>query len=416
MSDNMNRPFPAAPAAPDGASRRTVLVVDDMPDNLLLISSVLHGHYRVRVANSGAHALQILQAGPLPDLVLLDIMMPDMDGHEVIRRMRAHEQLREIPVIFVTALGAPADEELGFSLGAVDYIAKPVSPPTLLARVRSHIALSERTATLRAVSEKLSHYLPPQVCKSILEGTRDAAITTQRKQLTLFFSDIKDFTESAESMEPEDLTRLLNAYFSEMSAIAAEYGATLNKFVGDGLLAFFGDPESRGTREDALQCVRMAVAMQRRMRQLQALWRDEGVGRPYRIRIGIHSGYCNVGNFGSRQRMDYTVIGAAVNLASRLQEVGDPDGVMLSHETYALVRGEFAAQVRAAVRVKGIAREIESYAVTGIHEDDATQHGELTLDNPGLQLHLNLGQMDAAARQKAVAELERVLEVVRRAP
>jgi adenylate cyclase len=415
MSENMNPPIPSMPIAPEGASQRTVLVVDDMPDNLHLISNVLHGHYRVRVANSGAHALQILQTGPRPDLMLLDIMMPEMDGHEVIRRMRAQEQLREIPVIFVTALGAPADEELGFSLGAVDYIAKPVSPPTLLARVRNHIALNERTAALLAVSEKLSHYLPPQVCKSILEGTRDAAITTQRKQLTIFFSDIKDFTESAESMEPEDLTRLLNAYFSEMSAIATEYGATLNKFIGDGVLAFFGDPDTRGIREDALQCVRMSVAMQRRMRHLQARWRDEGFARPYRIRIGIHSGYCNVGNFGSDERMDYTVIGAAVNLASRLQEVGDPDGVMLSYETYALVRNEFAAQERPAVKVKGILREIECYALTGIHEEAQTP-ATPSVDNPGLQLQLNLAQMDAAAREQAAAELERALALLRQTP
>ena len=160
----------------------------------------------------------------------------------------------------------------------------------------------------------------------------------------------------------------------------------------------------------------MAVAMQRRMRVLQAQWRDEGFARPYRIRIGIHSGYCNVGNFGSRERMDYTVIGAAVNLASRLQEVGDPDGVMLSFETYAMVRGEFAAVERPAVKVKGIAREIECYAVTGIHEEAEAPQGEMTLDNPGLQLHLNLDQMDAAARQDAVAQLERLLRVLRGTP
>ncbi len=374
MSNNMNSPLqtepvaPPAPDAPDAAGLRTVLVVDDMPDNLLLISSILHGHYRVRVASTGAHALEILQASPLPDLVLLDIMMPEMDGHEVLRRIRANERLREVPVIFVTALGGPADEELGFALGAVDYIAKPVSPPTLLARVRNHIALSERSGTLRAVSQRLSQHLPAQVCKSILEGTSDAAVTTQRRPLTIFFSDIEDFTEWAESGEPQDVTRLLNAYFSQMSAVATEFGATFEKSMGAGLLGFFGAPESRGAREDALQCVRMAAAMQRRMRQLQGLWRDEGFTQPFRLRIGIHSGQCNVGNFGSDQRTNYTIIGAAMKVASCLQEAGDPDGVTLSGETYALVRDEFAAQQRPAVKVKGMAAEIECYALTGIDE------------------------------------------------
>src|SRR6185369_16440873 len=256
------------------ADKRTLLVVDDEPDNLTLLSGVLKDEYKIKVANSGARALQAMQGGPLPDLVLLDVMMPEMDGHEVLQRMRDDPRTRDVPVIFVTAMSDAADEQRGLALGAVDYITKPISPATALARVRTHVALSERTAMLRSLSEKLSHYLSPQVYKSIFEGVQDTKIQAKRKKLTIYFSDIKDFTATTEDMEPEDLTYLLNKYFSEMSKIALEHGATIDKFVGDAMLCFFGDPQTRGVREDALQCVRMAVAMQRRMADLQALWRE----------------------------------------------------------------------------------------------------------------------------------------------
>ncbi len=204
----------------DHVEKRTVLVIDDTPDNLSLLSGVLKEEYKVKAANSGARALQILQSGPAPDLILLDVMMPEIDGYEVLRRIREQGRMREVPVIFVTGMSAAEDEERGFALGAVDYIVKPISPPTVLARVRTHLALSEHTATLRSLSEKLSHYLAPQVYKSIFEGTQDVSIQTKRKKLTIFFSDIKDFTQATEDLEPEDLTSLLNEYFTEMSRIA----------------------------------------------------------------------------------------------------------------------------------------------------------------------------------------------------
>lgn len=396
--------------------KRTVLVVDDTPDNLSLLSGILKDEYKVRVATSGALALNIMQSGPLPDIVLLDVMMPEMDGHEVKRRMRDDERTREIPVIFVTAMSEPKDEERGFELGAVDYIVKPISPPTVLARVRTHIALSERTAQLRSLSEKLSHYLAPQVYKSIFEGKHDASIKAERKKLTIFFSDIKDFTQTTEDMEPEDLTSLLNRYFSEMSRIALDFGATIDKFVGDAMLMFFGDPQSNGVREDALQCVRMAVAMQRRMMELQAMWRDEGFDKPFRMRIGINTGFCNVGNFGSEQRADYTIIGAEVNLAARLEQVGDPDGVMLSYETYALIREEFDADERVPIKVKGVSREIRCFALKGIFGTVVAEGNFLVKQRPGMRLTLNLEQLPRESREEALQDLQEVIERIRRQP
>ena len=397
------------------AEKRTVLVVDDTPDNLSLLGGVLKEAYKVKVANSGARALELLQSGPLPDIVLLDVMMPEMDGHEVLRRMRDNPRTREVPVIYITAMSASGDEQRGFELGAVDYIAKPISPPTVLARVRTHLALSERTAMLRSLSDKLSRYLSPQVYKSIFEGAHDNKIQAKRKKLTIYFSDIKDFTNTTEDLEPEDLTYLLNKYFSEMSKIALEYGATIDKFVGDAMLLFFGDPQTRGVREDALQCVRMAVAMQRRMTDLQAIWREKGYHKPFRMRVGINTGFCNVGNFGSDMRMDYTIIGAEVNLAARLEQAADPDGIMLSYETWALVQDEFQAEERPPIQAKGIAREIRSFALKNIQDAAAAPRTFVVKERPGLRLTLNLAQLAPDARDQAVADLEEVIDRIRQA-
>ena len=394
--------------------KRTVLVVDDGPDNLTLLSGVLKDEYKVKVANNGARALQAMQAGTLPDLVLLDVMMPEMDGHEVLRRMREDERMREVPVIFVTAMSTDADEQRGLALGAVDYLTKPINPAVVLARVRAHVALAERAAMQRSLSEKLSCYLSPQVYKSIFEGVQDSKIQAKRKKLTIYFSDIKDFTSTTEDMEPEDLTYLLNKYFSEMSKIAIEYGATIDKFVGDAMLMFFGDPQSRGVREDALQCVRMAVAMQRRMADLQSLWREKGYDKPFRMRAGINTGYCNVGNFGSDLRMDYTIIGAEVNLTARLEQNADPDGIMLSYETWALVQDEFQAEESAPIKAKGIAKEIRCFALKNFLGADA-QRDFVVKERPGLRATLNLALLDAKSRDGAVSDLQELIERIEKA-
>src|SRR5215204_834512 len=162
--------------------------------------------------------------------------------------------------------------------------------------------LTEANDFLASISMKIAKYLSPQIYKSIFSGQRDVAIVTERKKLTIFFSDIKDFTATTERLQPEDLTTLLNEYLTAMSAIAMEYGATVDKFIGDAVLAFFGDPETKGVSEDARQCLLMAVAMQRRIAQLNADWRNRGVENPFRVRMGINTGFCNVGNFGSDDR------------------------------------------------------------------------------------------------------------------
>ena len=177
---------------------------------------------------------------------------------------------------------------------------------------------------LASLSMKISRYLSPQIYKSIFSGQKDVTIHTERKKLTIFFSDIKDFTATTERLQPEQITQLLNEYFTEMSTIALGHGGTIDKFVGDAMLIFFGDPETKGDAEDAKACLRMAVEMQHRLAELNAKWRNAGIEQPFRVRMGINTGYCNVGNFGSDDRMDYTIIGAEANLAARLQSIAEP--------------------------------------------------------------------------------------------
>jgi len=251
--------------------------------------------------------------------------------------------------------------------------------------------LAANNEFLAGVSLKISKYLSPQVYKSIFSGEKDASISTERKKLTVFFSDIKDFTATTERMQPEELTSLLNEYFTEMAKIAEAHGATIDKFIGDAIVAFFGDPETKGTTEDARACVRMALDMQRRLADLGKDWNRQGLEHPFKARMGINTGYCNVGNFGSDERMDYTIIGAEANLAARLESIAEPGGIVLSYETYAHVRDIVEAEPSEAVYFKGIAREIVPYHVKSIepgvvsaHNNGVEQDGKLTVDLDGL--------------------------------
>jgi adenylate cyclase len=403
-------------SVPATGEKPTVLVVDDTPESLAVIAGLLRAEYVVKIAPSGERALEVATGETRPDLVLLDIMMPGVDGYEVLRRLRADPRTSAVPVIFLTALSSADEEEQGIKLGAVDYITKPISPPILLARVRNHIALAERTRALRVLADKLSRYLAPQIYQSIFEGTQQAALTTRRKKLTIFFSDIKDFTETTADLQPEDLNYLLNQYFTEMSKIALEYGGTLDKYIGDAIMIFFGDPESRGVQEDALQCVRMAMAMQRRLADLQEQWREKGYDRPFRQRIGINTGFCNVGNFGSDFRMNYTIIGPEVNLAARLEQSADTDGILMSYETYALVQDEVQAEERPPVQAKGIAREIKAYAVVDPAGKLASQSRIMRRHGMGMRLYLDVDRLNAQQRDTAIGELKDALERLQRLP
>ena len=265
--------------------------------------------------------------------------------------------------------------------------------------------VSEKNRALEVLSTKLSKYLSPQVYSSIFTGQRNVEIASSRKKLTVFFSDIVDFTATTDDLESEELTGLLNHYLTEMSKIALEHGATIDKYVGDAILAFFGDPETRGVKEDAMACVNMAIAMQRRMRELQSEWRDAGLEKPFQLRIGINTGYCTVGNFGSEDRMDYTIIGNEVNLASRLQSHAEPGSILMSHETYSLVKDIVLAEEQDPIQAKGFAKPVRNYKVLDQFDELTDQGKVIREEQDGLRIFLDLQKLDKASAAQALESI-----------
>jgi class 3 adenylate cyclase/phosphoglycerate-specific signal transduction histidine kinase len=269
--------------------------------------------------------------------------------------------------------------------------------------------LADKSRALEQLSSQLAKYLSPQVYESIFTGKQEVKIASRRKKLTVFFSDIAGFTETTERLESEDLTRLLNHYLTEMSEIALSYGATIDKYVGDAIVIFFGDPETRGVKEDALACVEMAMTMRKRMGELQGVWRASGIEKPLQCRIGINTGYCTVGNFGSEDRMDYTIIGGGVNLASRLEAAATPGEILMSYETYANVRHRIHCQERGDISVKGIAYPVATYQVVDTYENLGTERLFIHEERPNLRLDLDLDAMSADDRGHAAAVLREAL-------
>jgi class 3 adenylate cyclase/PAS domain-containing protein len=271
-------------------------------------------------------------------------------------------------------------------------------------------ALEGKSKALEQLSNQLAKYLSPQVYDSIFHGKQEVKIASRRKKLTVFFSDIADFTETADKLESEELSELLNHYLTEMSRIALEYGATIDKYVGDAIVAFFGDPETKGVKEDALACVRMAIAMRERMHDLAAIWRDSGIEKPLQVRMGIHTGYCTVGNFGSEDRMDYTIIGGAVNTASRLETLAAPGEILISYETFAHVKDQILGEERGEAEVKGIAYPIATYQIIDSYENLGKQRNHFREDRPNVKLDLDLEAMSADDRSTAANILRRALD------
>lgn len=274
---------------------------------------------------------------------------------------------------------------------------------------KSGFELEQKNQQLEAISAKLSKYLSPQVYASIFSGRQRVELASQRKKLTVFFSDIHGFTQITDRMESEDLTDLINLYLTEMTDVALDHGATIDKYMGDAIMAFLGDPESRGLEEDALAGVKMALAMQERLKELGGVWRNRGIDEPLTCRMGIHTGYCTVGNFGSADRMDYTIVGGNVNLASRLEKEAPPGGVLISHDTFALVRDHILCEPRGAIRPQGLAYPVETYLALGTRNGDQDE-GHLSLRLEHLSFDANPTAMTPQERAEARSALGQMLE------
>ncbi len=270
--------------------------------------------------------------------------------------------------------------------------------------------MRETNEALENVSGQLAKYILPQLYQSIMAGEQRAAIESRRKKLTIFFSDIADFVEITDQLEAEELTSLLNQYLSEMSTIAQAHNAYFDKFIGDAMMFYFGDTQSRGVKEDASACVRMAVAMQRRLTELQAGWRGQGlIDRPFKARIGINTGYCTVGNFGSDERMDYTIIGGEVNLAARLEEEADAGGILLAAETYSLVKDWLSVEERQAISVKGFSKPIRTYAVRGVYDEVADRKNLIHRESDGFSLTIDRDRLSPVAKADMTRTLKAIL-------
>ena len=280
-----------------------------------------------------------------------------------------------------------------------------------LGLARVEIAREQEKAA--RLANNLAKYLSPQVWESIFSGKKSVRLETQRKKLTVFFSDIKGFTELSEELEAEALTDMLNNYLNEMSKIALKYGGTIDKFVGDSVMVFFGDPSTQGAKKDAVAAVSMAVAMRKHMKVLRQQWRAQGITKPLEIRMGINTGYCTVGNFGADTRMDYTIIGREVNLASRLETASDAGEILISHETYSLVKDVIMCRDKGQISVKGFTRPVQIYQVVDFRRDLGATSSYVEHELPGFSMYLDTNSIESFDKARVIQALQQAAEKLR---
>ncbi|UTW07447.1 adenylate/guanylate cyclase domain-containing protein [Pseudomonas benzenivorans] len=280
-----------------------------------------------------------------------------------------------------------------------------------LAQVRSEIKREQEKAA--RLARNLAKYLSPQVWESIFSGKKSVRLETQRKKLTVFFSDIKGFTELSEELEAEALTDMLNSYLNEMSKICLKYGGTIDKFIGDAVMVFFGDPASKGAKKDAVAAVSMAIAMRKHMKVLRQQWRAQGITKPLEIRMGLNTGYCTVGNFGADTRMDYTIIGRDVNLASRLESAAEAGEILISHETYSMIKDVIMCRDKGQISVKGFSRPVQIYQVVDFRRDLGATSSYVEHELPGFSMYLDTNGIQNFDKQRVIQALQQAAEKLR---
>ena len=261
-----------------------------------------------------------------------------------------------------------------------------------------------KSEELEKISSQLSKYLSPQIHEQIFSGKQSVGLKSYRKKLTIFFSDIVGFTNMSDELESEELTSLLNFYLNEMSKIALKFGGTIDKYMGDGIMIFFGDPESFGIEEDAKKCLEMALEMQSRMNELKDYWgKTFGLKETLKMRVGINTGICTVGNFGSEDRLDYTAMGGAVNLASRLEMLAKPSCINVSEETKLLVGQRFKFKDPQEAQVKGFLRTIKYFEM----EQNENLESKLTnLEGEGFKLTVDEDKLTKNALEDLQTSLD----------
>jgi len=259
---------------------------------------------------------------------------------------------------------------------------------------------------------KLARYLTPTVWKAINEG-REQTLASERKRVSVFFSDIRGFSSLAEELEAETLTDLLNTYLTEMVTIATKHRGTIDKFMGDAIMVIFGDTGSEGLKADCIRCLGMAIDMRKKMKELQTRWYNQGIKKPLQIRMGINTGYCTVGSFGTTQYMDYTVLGTHVNLASRLESAADPGEILISHETWSLVKDVIMCRDKGEITAKGFSHPIKVYQVVDFRKDLGRHQSYFEENAEGFSMHLDLDKIRNYDKNTVVDALESAAEKLR---
>mgnify|MGYP003466799634 FL=1 len=259
-------------------------------------------------------------------------------------------------------------------------------------------------------ANQLSRYAPQQLWQSIMKGETEAKIEYKRKKMTIFFSDIQGFTELSETLIPDDLAFVLNDYLSHMTEIAKQYEATVDKFMGDAILIFFGDPTTQGVEQDAKTCVEMAMAMRQQMKILRERWIKMGYPALH-IRMGVSTGYCHVGNYGAAHRMAYTIVGRDANLAARLQSAADVDEILISDETYQLIKDDFLCAPKQPMELKGIQQPVKTWQVMEKHNARQTEYQRwFDYEYKGFHLLLNLDEVQNYEYSQLIQVLEKVIQ------
>jgi class 3 adenylate cyclase/CheY-like chemotaxis protein len=360
-----------------------VLVVDDTPQNRRLMEAVLTplGH-AVSSAESGEQALEMIAADP-PDLVLLDVVMPGMDGYAVCRALRGNPDTQMLPIIMLTSSG-DQDKVGAIEAGADDFIARPFDQNELVARVRSllrikhyHDTIQAQTAELgelnrtlesrvQAQVDELEHlgrlrrFLSQQIADLIVSANDDSVLNSHRREITVVFCDLRGFTAFSETAEPEEVMSVLREFHTELGKLIFEFGGTLERFAGDALMMFFNDPFP--IPDPTLRAVRMAVAMQERVADLQVGWRKRG--HDLALGIGIALGFATLGRIGFEGRFDYGAVGSVVNLTARLCSEALGGQILLADRAYAAVEGVVTAEPMGPLTLKGFHRPVQAYLVT----------------------------------------------------
>ncbi len=369
--------------------QQTVLIVDDVPENIELLSEVL-GEYRTRAATSGERALKIVLSDTPPDLILLDIMMPGMDGYEVCMRLKAEPAALDIPVIFVTAMGEVDDETRGLALGGVDFITKPISPPIVRARVKAHLALyaqkralqrmvvqlaaqaaelaqwnrtlAQRVAQGVAQIERLGllkRFFSPAVANLIVAGEAEDPLRNHRCEIVVVFLDLRGFTAFTETADPEEVMGVLAQYHAAMGEIILAHDGSIERFLGDGIMIVFNDPLPLPS--PALVAAQMAIAMQQRFDALARSWQARGYA--LRLGIGIAQGYATIGAIGCEGRREYSATGTVCNLAARLCGEAGGGQILVSQRVHAALDDSIAAETAGEFTLKGFHRPVMVYSV-----------------------------------------------------